>query len=80
MRQSEYGARRRAAFHRHVARRLRLERTCYTLVPSLAFAERCYDIAKFGDIPEEFSVDCVVASNADSLAPAGQHILTCFVQ
>ena len=28
-----------------------LERTFYTLVPSLEFAERCYDIAKFGEIP-----------------------------
>ncbi len=58
-----------------------LERTFYTLVPSLEFAERCYDIAKFGEIPEEVWVDCVVSSNADpSLAPAGKHILTCFVQ
>jgi len=58
-----------------------LERTFFTLVPSLAFAERCYDIAKFGDIPEELWVDCVVSSNADdSLAPPGKHILTCFVQ
>jgi phytoene dehydrogenase-like protein len=58
-----------------------LERTFYTLVPSLEFAERCYDIAKFGEIPEELWVDCVVSSNADdSLAPPGQHILTCFVQ
>jgi phytoene dehydrogenase-like protein len=58
-----------------------LERTFYTLVPSLAFAESCYDIAKFGEIPEELWVDCVVSSNADpSLAPAGKHILTCFVQ
>ena len=58
-----------------------LERTFYTLVPSLEFAERCYDIAKFGDIPDELWVDCVVSSNADaSLAPAGKHILTCFVQ
>ena len=58
-----------------------LERTFYTLVPSLAFAERCYDIAKFGEVPEELWVDCVVSSNADpSLAPAGKHILTCFVQ
>ena len=58
-----------------------LERTFYTLVPSLEFAERCYDIAKFGEIPEELWVDCVVSSNADdSLAPAGKHILTCFVQ
>src|SRR5580704_5995821 len=51
-----------------------LERTFYTLVPSLAFAERCYDIAKFGEIPELW-VDCVVSSNADSsLAPVGKHI------
>lgn len=58
-----------------------LERTFYTLVPSLEFAERCYDIAKLGDIPEELWVDCVVSSNADdSLAPPGKHILTCFVQ
>ncbi|MGB7822463.1 MAG: NAD(P)/FAD-dependent oxidoreductase [Candidatus Sulfotelmatobacter sp.] len=58
-----------------------LQRTFYTLVPSLEFAERCYDIAKFGEIPEELWVDCVVSSNADSsLAPPGKHILTCFVQ
>jgi phytoene dehydrogenase-like protein len=58
-----------------------LERTFYTLVPSLDFAERCYDIAKFGEIPEELWVDCVVSSNADpSLAPQGRHILSCFVQ
>ena len=58
-----------------------LERTFYTLLPSLEFAERCYDIAKFGEVPEELWVDCVVSSNADaSLAPPGKHILTCFVQ
>ncbi len=58
-----------------------MERTFFTLVPSLEFAERCYDIAKFGDIPEELWVDCVISSNADSsLAPPGKHILTCFVQ
>jgi len=57
------------------------ERSLFTLVPSLEFAERCYDKAKFGEIPEELWVDCVIASNADdSLAPAGKHIMTCFVQ
>ncbi len=57
------------------------ERSLFTLVPSLEFAERCYDIAKFGEIPEELWVDCVVASNVDeTLAPRGKHILTCFVQ
>jgi phytoene dehydrogenase-like protein len=57
------------------------ERSLYTMVPSLEFAERCYDIAKFGEIPEQLWVDCVVASNVDdSLAPPGKHIMTCFVQ
>lgn len=59
----------------------RLERAFYTIVPSLEFAERCYDTAKLGEIPEELWVDCVIASNADdSLAPPGTHIMTCFVQ
>jgi phytoene dehydrogenase-like protein len=57
------------------------QRSLFTLVPSLEFAERCYDIAKFGAIPEELWVDCVVASNVDSsLAPIGKHIMTTFVQ
>jgi phytoene dehydrogenase-like protein len=57
------------------------QRSLFTLVPSLEFAERCYDISKFGEIPEQLWVDCVVASNADpSLAPAGRHVMTCFVQ
>jgi phytoene dehydrogenase-like protein len=57
------------------------QRSLFTLVPSLEFAERCYDIAKFGKIPEELWVDCVVASNVDStLAPQGKHIMTTFVQ
>ena len=57
------------------------QRALFTLVPSLEFAERCYDIAKFGEIPEELWVDCVVASNVDdTLAPPGKHVMTCFVQ
>jgi phytoene dehydrogenase-like protein len=57
------------------------QRSLFTLIPSLEFAERCYDAAKFGEIPEQLWVDCVIASNADpSLAPAGRHIMTCFVQ
>jgi len=57
------------------------ERSLFTLVRSLEFAERCYDVAKFGQIPEELWVDCVVATNVDdSLAPTGKHIMTCFVQ
>jgi len=57
------------------------ERALFTLVPSLEFAERCYGIARAGEIPEELWVDCVVASNVDpSLAPEGRHVMTCFVQ
>ncbi len=57
------------------------ERALFTLTPTLEGAERCYDAAKYGDIPEELWVDCVVASNVDeTLAPRGKHIMTCFVQ
>ena len=59
----------------------RSERALFTLVPSLEFAERCYGIARSGELPEELWVDCVVASNVDpSLAPEGRHVMTCFVQ
>jgi phytoene dehydrogenase-like protein len=57
------------------------QRALFTLLPSLEFAQRCYDVAKFGEIPEQLWVDCVVASNVDnSLAPQGRHVMTCFVQ
>jgi phytoene dehydrogenase-like protein len=57
------------------------QRALFTLVPSLEFAERCYALARLGEIPEELWVDCVVASNVDStLAPEGRHVMTCFVQ
>jgi phytoene dehydrogenase-like protein len=57
------------------------QRSLATLVPTLEAAERMYDIAKWGEIPEELWVDCVVASNVDpSLAPEGKHVMTCFVQ
>ncbi|HEU4400737.1 MAG TPA: NAD(P)/FAD-dependent oxidoreductase [Candidatus Polarisedimenticolia bacterium] len=56
-------------------------RSLFTLVPTLDAAQRMYDIARTGDIPEALWVDCVVASNVDdSLAPKGRHIMTCFVQ
>jgi phytoene dehydrogenase-like protein len=56
-------------------------RSLATLVPTLEGAERMYDIAKWGEIPQDLWVDCVVASNVDpSLAPEGTHVMTCFVQ
>ena len=57
------------------------QRALFTLVPSLDFAERSYDAAKRGLIPEELWVDCVLASAVDTtLAPPGRHVMTCFVQ
>jgi phytoene dehydrogenase-like protein len=57
------------------------QRSLFTCVTDLDFAERCYDTAKHGEIPEDLWVDCVVASNVDdTLAPKGKHVMTCFVQ
>jgi phytoene dehydrogenase-like protein len=56
-------------------------RSLFTLLPSPGFADRCYETAMRGEIPERLWVDCVVASNVDpSLAPDGTHVMTCFVQ
>jgi phytoene dehydrogenase-like protein len=58
-----------------------IQRSLATLVPTLEAAERMYDIAKWGEIPQDLWVDCVVASNVDpSLASEGTHVMTCFVQ
>jgi len=59
------------------------QRALFTLPPSLEVADRCYDRSKRGEIAdaEELFIDCVVASAVDdTLAPAGRHIMTCFVQ
>jgi phytoene dehydrogenase-like protein len=57
------------------------ERSFFTLVPTLQSAEDCYNAAQRGEIHADLWVDCVLASNADpTLAPAGRHVLTCFVQ
>ncbi|MGH9295525.1 MAG: phytoene desaturase family protein, partial [Acidimicrobiales bacterium] len=58
-------------------------RALFTLPPGLAGAERGYAACRRGEIAptDELFVDCVVASNVDpSLAPAGRHVMTCFVQ
>jgi phytoene dehydrogenase-like protein len=56
-------------------------RALVTLTPTLEDAERLYETARRGELAEELWVDCVVASNVDpSLAPAGRHVMTCFVQ
>ncbi len=58
-------------------------RSLFTLPPSAAKADACYDRSKRGEIAgtDELFLDCVVASNVDpSLAPEGRHVMTCFVQ
>ena len=61
--------------------RSKSQRSLFTLIPSLQEAEDNYNSCRRGELPERLWVDCVLASNVDgSLAPAGRHMLTCFVQ
>jgi phytoene dehydrogenase-like protein len=61
--------------------RSRPQRSLFTLIPTLAEAEDNYVSCRRGELPERLWVDCVLASNVDdTLAPAGRHVLTCFVQ
>jgi phytoene dehydrogenase-like protein len=63
------------------ADRTAAERSLFTLIPTLQGAEDCYNASQRGEIADDLWVDCVVASNVDpTLAPAGRHMLTCFVQ
>ena len=63
------------------ANRTKPERSLFTLIPTLREAEDNYNASQRGEIPDRLWVDCVLASNVDdTLAPAGRHMLTCFVQ
>ncbi len=63
------------------AERTRSQRSLFTLIPTLQEAEDNYNASQRGELPERLWVDCVLASNVDdTLAPAGRHMLTCFVQ
>ncbi len=58
-----------------------LRRAQFTLVPWLEGAQAAYGEARRGRIAEELWIDCLVPSLVDdSLAPAGRHVMTCFVQ
>lgn len=58
-----------------------LERSLLSIAPTLEGAQRCADIARFGDIPEQLWIDCVIPSLVDdSLCPPGHHMMTCFIQ
>jgi len=58
-----------------------LQRMLYTLVPTFAQAQACYNAAQNGEIARDLWVDCIEASAIDpDLATPGHHVLTCFVQ
>jgi len=59
----------------------KIERSLFTLAPSLQEAEDSYNESQRGETPRHLWVDCVLATNVDpGLASPGRHVLTCFVQ
>ena len=59
----------------------KIQRSLFTLAPSLQEAEDIYNQAMRGEVPDNLWVDCVLASNVDpDLASEGRHVLTTFVQ
>jgi phytoene dehydrogenase-like protein len=58
-----------------------LQRTVFTLVPTMDAAQRCYNDCQDGRISDDLWVDCVLASAIDpDLVTGGRHVLTTFVQ
>ncbi|MBZ5701094.1 MAG: NAD(P)/FAD-dependent oxidoreductase [Acidobacteriia bacterium] len=56
-------------------------RGAISLSPSMDYMERAYDDAKYGRFSRRPYVDMVIPSLTDpSVAPAGKHVLSCFVQ
>jgi phytoene dehydrogenase-like protein len=53
----------------------------FMISPSLSYLERAWDDAKYGRPSARPMIDCVIPTTKDStLAPAGAHIMSCFVQ
>ncbi len=53
----------------------------FEICPSIEYLETAWDDAKFGRWSREPMADCVIPSVKDpSMAPAGRHVMTCFVQ
>lgn len=58
-----------------------LQKMIYTLVPTFAAAQRCYNDCQQGKLSDELWVDCIQASTIDpGLVTSGHHVLTSFVQ
>jgi phytoene dehydrogenase-like protein len=53
----------------------------FIISPTLEYLERAWDAAKYGLPSPAPMIDCVIPSAKDSsLAPAGSHVMSCFVQ
>jgi phytoene dehydrogenase-like protein len=51
------------------------------IAPSIDYLERAYDQAKYGEFSERPYINVVIPSIMDpSVAPPGQHVISCFVQ
>jgi phytoene dehydrogenase-like protein len=56
-------------------------RGAVSISPGIEYMERAYDDAKYGDFSKRPYIDMVIPTLTDpSVAPPGQHILSCFVQ
>ncbi len=56
-------------------------RGAISISPGLEYMERAYDAAKYGRYSPRPYMDVVIPSLTDpSIAPAGKHVMTCFVQ
>jgi len=56
-------------------------RGAMSISPSMEYMERAYDQAKYGEFSSRPYIDMVIPSLTDpSVAPPGQHVLSCFVQ
>jgi phytoene dehydrogenase-like protein len=56
-------------------------RGAISISPSVDYLERAYDAAKYGQFSPRPYLDIVIPSLSDpSVAPAGKHVMSCFVQ
>jgi len=56
-------------------------RGAISISPGIEYMERAYDDAKYGHFSRRPYIDMVIPSLTDpSVAPAGKHVLSCFVQ
>jgi phytoene dehydrogenase-like protein len=56
-------------------------RGAISISPSVAYMERAYDEAKYGQFSSRPYIDIIIPTLTDpSLAPPGKHVMSCFVQ